>query len=620
MNTKSNKIESIWPNTSAESAIMLPDGSEFSTWEEPCTFSRTWIVNQKHPAADDSNPGTEDKPLLTISAAAGQAQPGERVLIKGGVYRECVRPARGGLGPDRMISFEAAENEEVIVDGAEVIESGWRKSEGWRGPRNRDVDDVPVWTVRMPRSWFVGSNPFTVLNKIVAASGGGYDVTKVDRIEIYFLRRGMVFQNGRFMKQVSNYSELFDSPGAFFPDPTGLVLHVRPFGDADPNQCLFDATAREQWFCPDEAGFGYIRIKGINFRYAGNGFPFVPQDGAVSANRGHHWIIEDCHFSWANGIGVELGRRDARMDWAEVHGHHIVRRNTVTDCGICGMASLGLLNSLVEDNLIERCCWHNVERQYESAGIKFHHVHNSLIRRNVIRNTQYGAGVWLDFDNINSRFTQNVIINTTTRFGGLFLEASHEANMVDNNIIWNAKPNDGSGGNGIYCHDTDRLQASHNLIVDCEGYGICLPQGQPDRYIGGRGSTSRKHVIRNNVMVDNARHIQLANTDSICDSNCYAGSTQPGPFLISDLREHLDLRTWKEFHGFDLGSTEPIITANLDAESLIMNWSLEGHLPECKPVPGVSYYPTPDAQRTCPGPFAALPEGAVIVDPRHVEK
>ena len=618
MSAETKKIESMWPGVEDQklkSAIRLPDGSEFSSWEVPCTFSRTWIVDQNHERADDANPGTEDQPLLTISVAAEQVQPGERVLIKAGIYRECVRPARGGSSPDRLISFEAADGEEVVIDGAEIVDGGWKESEGWGG--RRGASDVKIWMVRLPRKWFVGSNPFTIPNKTIATSGGGFDIAKVDRVELYLLRRGMLFQDGRIMKQVSNHSELFENPGAFFPDPTGLVLHVRPFDDADPNDHSFEATAREQWFFPDETGLSYIRVKGIKFIHAASGFPFVPQDGALSTNRGHHWIIEGCEFSWANGIGVELGRRDARMNWPDVHGHHIIRRNIVTDCGVCGMASLGLLNCLVEDNLVERCCWHNVERQYESAGIKFHHVHNSLIRRNLIHDTIYGCGVWLDYDNINSRFTQNVIINSTSRAGGLFVEASHETNMVDHNIIWGAKPNDGRGGHGIYCHNLDRLQAWHNLIVGCEGYGICLPQGQPNRFISGRGSTSRKHVIRNNILLNNANYIQFANTDSVCDGNCYAGYHRHGPFLIDALQEYLDLRTWREYHGFDLNAREVKITADLDAESLIMSWSLEGELPKCEPLSEFDIYSRGGSP--CPGPFASMPDQPVGMDPRHIE-
>ena len=47
MSAETRKIESMWPDDADQelkSAIRLPDGSEFSSWEVPCTFSRTWIT------------------------------------------------------------------------------------------------------------------------------------------------------------------------------------------------------------------------------------------------------------------------------------------------------------------------------------------------------------------------------------------------------------------------------------------------------------------------------------------------------------------------------------------------------------------------------------------------
>src|SRR5205809_5023425 len=37
-----------------------------------------------------------------------------------------------GTGPDRMISYEAAEGEEVEIKGSAALKDGWEKSTGWR--------------------------------------------------------------------------------------------------------------------------------------------------------------------------------------------------------------------------------------------------------------------------------------------------------------------------------------------------------------------------------------------------------------------------------------------------------------------------------------------------------
>ena len=95
--------------------VLLPDGREFVSWERPLQFTRTYYVDNRNPRAADSNPGTVELPFLTINQAAQVLQPGERVVIMSGVYRERIDPARGGSGPDKMISYEAAPGANVVV-------------------------------------------------------------------------------------------------------------------------------------------------------------------------------------------------------------------------------------------------------------------------------------------------------------------------------------------------------------------------------------------------------------------------------------------------------------------------------------------------------------------------
>ena len=96
------------PMRGLEPPVILPDGREFKTWEQPLRFDRTYYVDQSRTNASDTNPGTSERPFATINRAAQVLQPGERVVVAAGIYRERVRPARGGSGPDRMISYEAA--------------------------------------------------------------------------------------------------------------------------------------------------------------------------------------------------------------------------------------------------------------------------------------------------------------------------------------------------------------------------------------------------------------------------------------------------------------------------------------------------------------------------------
>lgn len=108
--------------------VHLPDGTEFRTWEVPPVFSRSYHVDQHHPTASDRNPGTAERPFLTINHATQVVQAGERVVVASGVYRERVAPARGGSGPERLISYEAAPGSEVVISGSKPVRSAWARS------------------------------------------------------------------------------------------------------------------------------------------------------------------------------------------------------------------------------------------------------------------------------------------------------------------------------------------------------------------------------------------------------------------------------------------------------------------------------------------------------------
>ena len=104
-----------------------PTAPNFVSWEQPLTFSKTYYVDNNSAKADDNGPGTSEQPFRTINKAAQVLQPGERVVIASGTYRECVRPVRGGTGPAQMISYEAAPGAKVFIKGSEILKDGWQQ-------------------------------------------------------------------------------------------------------------------------------------------------------------------------------------------------------------------------------------------------------------------------------------------------------------------------------------------------------------------------------------------------------------------------------------------------------------------------------------------------------------
>ena len=150
------------PAAAAAADVRMPDGTNFVFWEQPLQFSKTYHVDNLATNADDSGPGTSERPFRTINRAAQVLQPGERVVIASGVYRECIRPARGGTGPDKMISYEAVPGAAVFVKASETLNDGWQPSSVYRG-RGGDAGGITVWQHDLTGSLFPDAyNPFAL--------------------------------------------------------------------------------------------------------------------------------------------------------------------------------------------------------------------------------------------------------------------------------------------------------------------------------------------------------------------------------------------------------------------------------------------------------------------------
>ena len=201
-----------------------------------------------------------------------------------------------------------------------------------------------------------------------------------------------------------------------------------------------EVTAREQTFAPEEYYLSYIRVKGFIMEDTAGVFPF-PERGSLSTTQGHHWIIEDNTLRRMNSLGLDCGGQGGFWYQSSTFGYHLIRRNIFEDMGICGLAGPSLQSTLVEDNVFERIAWHNVESLAECAAISLHHSVNTIIRRNIVRDVPYGCGIYIDSFCINTRITQNTVVNCGSNhgpdgIGGIYIEASQGLNMIDNNFIF----------------------------------------------------------------------------------------------------------------------------------------------------------------------------------------
>ena len=554
---------------------LLPDGHPFAFWEKETAWKRELHVAANDPAASDENDGSAAAPFRTIGRAAALAEPGDRVLIHAGLYRECVKPARGGTDPEHMISYEAFGDGDPVVSASEEV-TGFIPSEGWnlmRFPGMQPAEDARIWEYDLDPDLFRGYNPFCAVNILHDRLFIEYDKTDMTT---YLNRRGCVFCDGKPLAQVPLYYMLGQQEGSYWVEANGQKVHFRLENDEDPADHRIEVTVREQCFAPDKPFLSYIRVKGLVCEHAATGAP-VPQRGAISAYRGHHWVIEDCTVYWTNGVAIDVGNEcwhhTHRPD--EVIGYSVIRNCTIQDAGVCGIAGMFAERMLIEGNLIEGTGWQKMELSWEAGAIKLHNSVDALIRNNVFRNTFRADHLWLDCGNINNRITGNLFINGIEQREAIFIECTREGiNLIDNNVIWNVegrfdpakvpvepgssgwyklREHDVVNGYGVYGEGTDRLRIVHNLIGKCRHSGYYL-KPVPFRMHGmERGGTSRDARIINNIFYDcGEAAIVFPTRDNAAEGNLYV--RMQGGYLRVMYPEPevcLNLPAWQEFCGFD---------------------------------------------------------------------
>jgi hypothetical protein len=576
----------------------LPDGSKFAFWDCETEFTKTYYVSKAANARDD-NPGTREAPFATINRAAALLQPGERVVIGGGVYDEFVRPPRGGEGPKKMISYEGAPGERAIISGARVYQHGWKDLEGWRaiGPSfvyslsDKFDPDSKIYEGNFEYADFDRLNPFSMVNcPSQAGSSFWFDyIPKEQDWQPFLQRRGLLFCDGEALTQVSYLEHLSQLPGTYWVEDSGLKFFVRLKDDGNPRDHVITYTCREQCFAPAVPFTSYVRVKGLEFECVGNGVP-GPQKGALSTFCGHHWIIEDNHVRWANGVGIDIGHETMNRVSDKESGGTLVRRNHVSNIGVCGITGSPnppWMNQgiLIESNVLDNCCWMNIEFNYESGAIKVHGVRNGLIRFNIITNNKYGSSIWTDYGNINERICGNVVLGVKSCImGGIFVEASDEVNLVDHNLVYDVHGNPNGtipqrtsgGGHGIYEHDSDYIRIERNILLETEGAGIFLNWGDPIRVCNGHTPMGVGHVVSENIISGCPRAYVMPSENNSADGNILGQGSSKGFGAFAPIHiernhvvyEKLNMRSARKFRGWEKKGRVCPIEYQVDQQNL----------------------------------------------------
>jgi hypothetical protein len=469
----------------------------------------------------DTADGSEGRPLRTISRAAELAQPGDTVLVHGGEYREWVRPRRGGLSDVRRITYQAAPGEHVVIKGSERV-TGWEREQG------------NVWRASVPNALFGDWNPYA---QEVAGDWLAEPKAPLAR------HLGEVYLNGLSFYEASTRDEVTEPPlraevtdhwtgttsRVRNPEQTRLVWYAEVGADAttiwanfqgaDPNAELVEINVRRSVFYPTDHHLDYITVRG--FELAQAACPWTPptadQPGLIGPNWAKGWIIEDNVIHDAKCSAVSLGKEASTGDnyatlrgdkhgheyqieavfaarqigWDREHvGSHVVRRNTIFDCGQNGIVGhLGCAFSTIEDNHIHSIAIKREFYGYEIAGIKLHAAIDVEIRHNRIHDCSLGT--WLDWQAQGARVSRNLYYRNNR---DLFVEVSHGPYLVEHNIIASNVSFESFSQGGAFVHNliggTVRLVPVHDRATpyhrphSTQVAGFAVIYSGDDRWIG----------------------------------------------------------------------------------------------------------------------------------------
>ncbi|MFC4591223.1 glycosyl hydrolase family 95 catalytic domain-containing protein [Sphaerisporangium corydalis] len=401
---------------------------------------------------NDANAGTQAQPYRTINRAAQEAQPGDTVVVHAGLYRETVKPARGGTDETHRITYTNAGDGEVVVKGSEEINT-WARHSG------------DVWKVTLPSTYFGDFNPYAT-GQPQGGEGGvfaGYTA-------------GDVYLDEQAYYEKASLSNVQSAANTWYTEVSGgnTTIYAN-FAGADPNAKLAEINVRRQVFAPDVWGLGYITINGFTVKHAAgtySDFPSSPtrrQAGAISVYGGLKWIIQNNIVVNARTIGIDIGL--GNDEWAgnrpgqtrtnfhdtAKYGSHIVRNNYIAKSGQSGIAGVFSWNSDILYNMIEDTNYRGEFSGAETAPIKVHYMNEGLIKGNYIKNSKGGnsAGIWTDWGNQNVRITGNIVMNSPW---GYYAEAVHGPILVDNNIF--------IGNSDIRTLDATGIVFANNLFLD----------------------------------------------------------------------------------------------------------------------------------------------------------
>lgn len=443
---------------------------------------------------NDKNCGSLELPFYTISKAALVAEEGDRVVVHEGTYRECVSPENGARTAAKSIVYEAAKGEKVIIKGSEQIKT-WKKYEN------------SIWKAELDNAFFGEFNPYSEV------IDGDWLMKPLDNM----LHLGQVYINGKALSEVTAQEALAENMTWYAEVTDDTTVIYANFGSNDPNVELTEINVRRSCFYPEKTGINYITVRGFEMAHAACPWapPTADQPGMIGAHWSKGWVVENNILHDARCSAISIGKEIStghnlynryhrkpgyqtqletvfnalRAGWSkEKIGSHIIRNNTIYDCGQNGIVgNMGGAFSEIYGNHIYNIGNKHEFFGYEIAGIKLHAAIDTYIHDNNIHDCWMGT--WLDWEAQGVRLSSNLYYNNERDF---WIEVTHGPHTVDNNVFGSASSFSNAAQGGAYIHnlfcggmhryDVRDRSTPYHLNHSTEIMGTAVVYGGDDRF------------------------------------------------------------------------------------------------------------------------------------------
>ena len=428
----------------------------------------------------DTNKGSSSAPFYTIQRAADIMVPGDTVIVHEGEYREWVRPKNGGLNDSMRITYKAASDERVVIKGSEQV-TDWENIEGtvWKAAvKNEIFNGENPFAVPIYGDWLVAPiNPCVHTGELYLNGKSFYEAFSIDEVKAPKIRRVSPYETwgGReeaIREPKQTLYQYFCEVGV-----EETIIYAN-FCGSNPNEELVEINVRPACFFPEQTGINYITVKGFEMAQAASGWapPTANQTGLIGANWSKGWIIENNRIHDAKCSAISLGKESSTGDndctkwhrkpgyqyqmeavfrafangWSrETIGSHIVRNNTIYDCGQNGIVGhMGCIYSEIYGNEIYNIAVKHEFYGHEIAGIKLHAAIDVNIHNNYIHNCSLGT--WLDWEAQGTRVSSNIFDENNRDF---MIEVTHGPCLVDNNIFTSQYSIDNAAQGTAFVHN-----------------------------------------------------------------------------------------------------------------------------------------------------------------------